>query len=483
MPTSSDRLVGMPDADAQSRWWPIILIAALPLANLLAFTWDAANRAIIEDQWYFLPMVQDYFAGQFHLFSLWATHSQHRTPGYKLLFLLNAVFFNLDMRLETMFGLAALAAGLLLIMWRFRETLPEATPPATRLLGLLSIAIIACNLNQWSDLVYSLTALAGYVSVLCFVVIWLVLDTRLRRGVNGYGFLLLCLGTAFTLLTFAAGMGPAFVASLIAVPAAAMWAQRRFEPTTIRLLAWVGLYAAVCEALYWGTGGIHLSNPHVPSFLGLATAHPAQALQFLVLSYAASLMPADAMEKHLPVFGRDLNLIVGLGVICLYAGCTYRYCRLRLWETSYVPAFMMAFSTFFILSTLVTRLPTAGVQGSEAPRYVLYSQLGLIGCLWVMYQWCGSDAPSGRLRHFANPVFIFGATTLLYSLGLASLWSYHPQAVLNKEIAVHEVLSGDFGTTDWVCLDQTLCVAGRKTLQQYGLNVFANQPAPPASHP
>ena len=470
---SSARLEALLAADTRSRWRLMALVATLPLANLLAFTWGATNRAIIEDQWYFLPMVQDYFAGRFHILSLWVTHSQHRTPGYKLLFLLNAIFFKLDTRLETMLGLVALAAGVLLIMWRFRDTLPETASPGAKLLGLISITLIACNLNQWANLVYSLTAFAGYVSVLCFVAIWLALDSRLRRGGGKFGVTLLCLGTAFTLFAFAAGMGPAFVASLMMVPAAIMWVERRCEPATVRLLAWLGLCAAICEALYWGTGGIHLSSPHAPSFLRLTMAHPVQALEFLVLSYAASLIPVDAMEKHFPTFGRDIGLTVGLGIICLYAGCTYCYWRLKLWKASYMPAFLMAFSSLFILSILVARLPTAGIQGSEAPRYVQYSQLGLIGCLWILYQRATRDASLGWLGRFAGAGFICGTTAMLYLVGLVALWNYHPQAVRNKQIAVHEVLSGDFGTNDWVCLDRALCVEGRATLARYGLNVFA----------
>lgn len=473
MPRSSARLEVLLAADAQSRLRLIALIVALPLANLLAFTWGAANRAIVEDQWYFLPMIQDYFSGRFHLFSLWVTHSQHRTPGYKLLFLLNAIFFKLDMRLETMLGLVALAAGLLLIMWRFQDSLPETASPGIKLLGLLSIALVACNLNQWANLVYSLTAFAGYVSVLCFVGIWLALDTHLRRGGGRYSVMLLSLGVAFTLFAFAAGMGPAFIASLIVIPIAIMQVEGHFKPAAIKLLAWLGLCMAACEALYWGTGGIHLSNPHAPSFLGLTATHPAETIEFFVLSYTASLIPIDAMEKHFPMFGRELGLVVGIGVIGLYAGCGYCYWRLKLWRASYVPAFLMAFSTLFILSTLVARLPTAGVQGSEAPRYVLYSQLGLIGCLWILYLWAASDASLGSLRRLAKPAFICGATALLYLVGLVALWSYHPQAVRNKEIAVREVLSGDFGATDWVCLDQALCAEGRATLIRYGLNVFA----------
>jgi hypothetical protein len=35
-------------------------------------------------------MVEDWFEGHFALISLWLTHSPHRIPAYKILFLLDA---------------------------------------------------------------------------------------------------------------------------------------------------------------------------------------------------------------------------------------------------------------------------------------------------------------------------------------------------------------------------------------------------------
>lgn len=467
------------NASVRNPWLLVALIAALPCLDLLAFIWGTGNTALIQDQWHFMPMIQDYFTGRFHAYSLWETHSQHRTPGYKLLFLADAAFFGLDMRFEIMLGLAALSLSVLLLMRHFVNTLPAHPTSKVALLGLLTLALLGFNLNQWADLVYALTAFGGYAAVLCFVWLWLMLDTRLRSRTSRWQTAGLNLALAFSLMLFAAGTGPAFIASLLLVPTGVMLMERRAEKRQLVLLGWLALCSLICELVYWKTGGMVSPGPVTQSFAGVLLQEPGSVAEYLLLGFASSIVPADALVKHLHGLGRALDLLVGTGVICLYAVCGYLYLRMRLWRQSYVPAFLMVFSVLLILSTLLVRLPSAGVDTSEAPRYVLYSQLGFMGCVWILYH--GFDRwnpPRTRPWHklISADVCCMGIA-LLYALSLTALWSYHPAAVDNRGRAAQEVLTGDFKRSDQVCPDPKLCAEGRATLIRYHLNVFDTAPA------
>lgn len=460
--------------DARSRWLTIVLIATLPCLNLIVFSWLAAGTMVSRDQWYFMPMVRDYFTGNFHVSSLWETHSQHRTPGYKLLFLLNAHFFGLNMRVDVMLGLATLTVSVLLLMRRFRDTLSTESKAVPLWLGLASFAVAGFNLNQWYDTTYALTALGGYAGVLCFVILWLMLDTRLRHAEGDWEVKSPCLMLVFTLMVFAGGMGPALIASILGVTAIVMLLERKLDKAVLVLLAWLALCAVACELVYWGTGGIHIATPHSQPFTRVLIHNPSSILQYLLLSFASSLIPADAMEKHFRGLGQTLNLLTGVGVFCLYLGCTWIYLRLRMWKTTYLPAFLIAFSTLFILSTLAVRLPATGLEAATAPRYVLYSQLGNMGCLWILFHWFGGDHPRRPL--LLNPLSCFAAAFLLYGLGVAALWSYYPSAARDVEEGTQEIVTGDFSRTDWLCPDTRLCRTGRDILIQYRLTPFAETP-------
>lgn len=466
-------------------WALLLLVAALPVLNLAVFTWLTADTMVSRDQWHFIPMLHDYFGGDFHLFSLWVSHSQHRTPGYKLLFLLNAVFFKLDMRLEVMLGFATLVASVLLLLKRFLDGLPATVPGAVVTLGVVTLTLMGFNLNQWYCLTYPLTSLAGYGGILCFVWLWLMLDTQLREGSGAWKTVGLCLALAFSLISFAAGMGPALIVTLLAIPLAVMLLEWRADAASLRLLVALAVTAAVCEWLYWYTPGVVRESPHSRPFLQVLLADPLSLLEFLVLSFASSVIPADAMDKHYHIIGHDLNLVMGVVVMGVYALSAFLYLRLRMWKASYIPAFLMAFTTLFILSTLVVRLPSTGLGTSEAPRYVLYSQIGFLGCLWVLFQWFAvlTASPGTWWAKVAGPASSSLVMAVLFGVGLVALWRFYPYVVHSNNQAVQQVLTGSFSQPDWLCPDPDLCVEGRMTLEQYGLNVFADQPAPPASHP
>lgn len=460
---------------ASRRWLLVILIAALPCLDLLAFTWGTANTMITRDQWHFMPMIRDYFTGHFQAFSLWETHSQHRTPGYKLLFLINGALFGLNMRLEIMLGVIALTTSVLLLMTRFLKTLPAGASVGIALMGLSAIAVSGFNLNQWADLIYALTALAGYAGVLCFVWLWLMLDTQLRLGTTPQKMAWLCLALVFTLMAFAGGMGPALIVTLLLVPAAIMFIERRVAKEQLTLLGLLLLCSIVCELVYWETPGIKLTSPHAQSFMEVFMQDPAATPEYVVLAFASSVIPADAMDKHFHGLGHVLNLLTGAGVICLYAICTFGYLRLRMWKASYLPGFLMVFSTLFTLSTLIVRLPSNGLGTSEAPRYVLYSQLGYFGCLWILFHWLAASSPSQPIR--IGALACFTGVILLYVTGLSTLWGFYPYVVHNNGRMVQEVLTGDFPKPDGICPSPELCKEGQATLAQYHLNVFAAEPS------
>lgn len=466
-------------SDARNRWLLVALIAALPCLNLLAFSWGAGNTALIQDQWHFMPMIRDYFAGQLHAYSLWETHSQHRTPGYKLLFLADAAFFGLNMRLEIMLGFAALTGSALLLMRRFQDTLPANTSSGVALLGLLAIALTGFNLNQWADLVYALTAFGGYAGILCFVWLWLTLDTLLRSSASRWQAAYLSLALAFTLTVFAAGTGPALIASLLLVPVGIMLIERRVDKQQLMLLAWLAFCSLICELVYWRTGGMAPLGPVSGSFISVLLHDPRSVAEYLLLAYASSVIPADAMAKHFDGLGQAIDLLAGTCIICLYAACGFLYLRMRMWKQSYLPAFLMAFSTLLILSTLMVRLPSTGVGASEAPRYVLYSQMGFIGCVWILYHGFSRRNPAHATawRKLINPAACFTVIAVLYVLGLGALWSYYPSTVNNRERAAQEVLTGGLKHPDQICPDLKLCDEGRTTLARYGLNVFSAAPA------
>ena len=69
----------------------VLFIAVILLASY------AGKSVVTADQWHFLDVISAYYQHGFSFRDVWASHSQHRTPGYKTLFLLDAIYFRLNL--------------------------------------------------------------------------------------------------------------------------------------------------------------------------------------------------------------------------------------------------------------------------------------------------------------------------------------------------------------------------------------------------
>lgn len=461
-------------------WFTVVSIFAfIALLNIVVYSLSAANTIVSRDQWHFLPMVRDFFEGRYDFMTFWGTNSENRLPAYKLFFLIDAVILRLNMRGEIAVGLCALIVVVLLLMSRYRSGFANRSSYAALYLGLLAIAIAGLNLNQWDGLIYSLVSLAGYTGMLCTVLVWLMFDTQVRNGVSLVRTTSVFMFLAFSLLFFSSGTGPALVATLVIVLLVSIIVQWRADRNILILLGCLVLCSIVCELVYWESPGIAVSKPGSNQSLFEFLRHPIEAMQYLLLAFARSVTWVN---------GFYLNMTIGAGILFLYIFSVYTYIRLRMWSVTYMPAFLITYSVLFIFSTLVYRFPTFGVSVAGAPRYVPYSQLGYLGCIWIVFYWLSTRVTNvkGRHTHFdllVHPATFFGLVAVIYCLGLVSVWRIYPYQVHSNREAVRQILDGSFNGRNWYCPSVQLCSDGREILKRYNLNVFAtHSDAPPNSN-
>lgn len=457
----------------------LLLSTALPLFNLFLYAWLCATLVISRDQWRLLPMLQDWTNGQFHMVSLWLTHSQHRIPAYKLLFLLDGLFLKLNMRVEIIVGCLALAVTVLFLMKRFVDT----TQASQRELwmGAAALALLGLSLNQWNSLVYGLGALNGLGRIASFIGFWLVLDAKLRERVTARGALGLCVPLAFVLLCWAGGHGPAYLIATATTLAIALWRAPSTEREGLQLLALLAVTALVAEAVYWLAGPLPPVHGSIGSVLHFALHAPLRVIEYGLLALASSAMPIEGMEHH--GWPRLLSLLAGTGIGALYLAALLAFFHGRLWKRSWLPGFLMGYSLLLVVSIFAARIGSEGMASATAPRYVLDTQLGLLGCCWSLFLWRMARPIQARTwaeRLTAVPLLF--AVVLLLELGDAGmLWAHAGEQRRMAAEAAEQVKAGDFETPDWLCPDEVLCKAGTDYMRQQRLNIFHDQPDEPAT--
>lgn len=449
----------------------LMLIVSVPLANAFAYAWVSANRVITRDQWFFLPMLQDFFAGHFHAGSLWVTHSQHRTPAYKLLFLLDAVFLRLDLRFEIMLGMIALGLSVLLLMRHFRDSLPDTLAPPQARLGLACIALIGLSLNQWANFVYALEALSGYARLALFVAFWIALDVRLRRGASPGVTAALAALLAFILLGWAAAHGPAYLVATFLCSATALWLDAGDSRRGFKLLGWLAVSAAASEAVYWLAGPLAPLSGSAGGLMHAVLRTPWRVVEYGLMALCSSAMPIEGMQNH--GFPYALSLLLGALIGAAYLAAGICFVRARLWRATCLPAFLMSYSLLTIASIFLARFMKEGLENASAPRYVMDTQLGLIGCFWTLFLWRARRIPTTSLmdRVTAVPI-LFSAILLLEAVIAGMIWQHNAYQRELFQQAVEQVRAEDFAQPNWVCPDATLCRSGTEFLKRERLNIF-----------
>ena len=449
------------------------LVAALPLLNAFVYAWVLANRVISRDQWFFLPMLRDYIDGHFHPVSLWLTHSQHRIPVYKLLFLLDAIFLKLNMRFEIMLGCLALGLAVILLMRRFRATAGVASDERFMYLGLAGIAFLGLSLNQWASLIYGLGALNGFGRIAFFVGFWLLLDSALRSGPTPRSIAALCTLLTFILLGWAGAHGPAYIAATFSIPIIALMLEKHGARGGLKLLGSLALCALVAQAVYWLVGPLAPLRGSATEVLQVVIRTPWRALEYIFLALGSSAMPVEGMENH--GFPHALSLFAGALVGAAYLASIVCYIRARLWRASYLPGFLMVYSLLVIASIFFARMLKEGIESASAPRYVLDTQLGLIGCYWTLYSWRAWKPAGTSLqdRVTAVPV-MFGAVLLLEAGVTGMIWQHNAYQRQLFQQAEEQVRTEDFGKPNWVCPNAELCRSGTEFLKKEQLNIFGD---------
>ena len=453
---------------------PWLAVLVVPLVNVFAYAWLEVTTVVSRDQWRFLPMVQDWYEGHFHWASLWLSHSQHRIPVYKLLFLLNAVLLQLDMRFEVMLGAALLGLAVMLLVKRFLEDVPANVPMQQRLLAAAAFTWLGLSLNQWDSLIYGLGALNGFGHLAAFTVFWLWLDATLRQGASGQTGAGLVALLAFILLCCAGGHGPAFLAAMFAVVAVAWYRSRPDEiKNSSRLLAALALAALAAELVYWFAGP--LAPVKGGATLSQALAAPWRVPEYLLMSLASSALPVAGMEHH--GWPRSLSLLLGAVIALVYVWAIAVFTRRRLWSVTYVPAFLMTYSLLVMASVFLVRFGE-GLDTAAAPRYVLDNQLGLLGCFWTLVLWrSGGPQTSGAAwQRWVSVPTLSGAVLLTALAASLLLWRHSGDQRRMVAAAEQQVRAGDFEAQDWICPDVALCRAGAEFMKRERLNVFRDGP-------
>ena len=449
----------------------VLFIAVILLASY------AGRSVVTADQWHFLDFIRDYYQHGFSFRDVWEGYGPHRTPGYKTLFLLDAIYFRLNLKLEIYAGILALLVMAGMIYARYRESMHDIVSSKKLQLSFLVIATVIFSFNQWALYFYSFSSLDGFLGKMFFVWLWCYMDSGIRRPLSYEFILKFCLAFLLVLLIFGEGMGVAVVLiSLIVILLSGFnshaWHNRKYR---VLLIAAV-LTSIISQLIYWKVPPELSQSGHLFGAMLVVLAQPWGALKYAISTLGSSILSASWSR----VFSQtDIALYVaGVIIVLGYLAAAWLFFRHRMWQKTWLPVILMLYSILFLGLLLVGRYGNGYLNSTAAPRYAADLQLGLVGILWVFYYARYSSQPSAgkwiKSLAVATTIFmlVMQAGSVLLVMGMAPYQRRDNLAFVHY--LAHNSPNDYFShpPLKFFCPDAALCVEGVDILRKYGMRPF-----------
>lgn len=419
-----------------------------------------------------ITIVGKYLEGTLNFGDIWSPYAEHRIITYNLLFLLNAIVFDLDTRIESLASVIIAGITSWLILKCFvRTSIPDTSSPLVR--GAVAMPIILClfSLAQYDMLTWSIGVHIFFLT-LVFVGGFVLLDEALlgHRVVSRTA-LVAGIFVPVGILFVGGGYSPAFVSALmvaVGVMAISTGAWRR----ALRIGVPLGAVVLASYSLYLSG---FADAGEGSSRLAYVVAHMIDAIKFALIAAGTSL---TGLALGAATLGENLTAAIGVFVLAVYGVALTLYFRLRLYDRTYMPILLMSFSLGCILLFTVGRLHYGAGYGAQ-PRYTVETVLGLAAVAWVL------GLAVLRLQHRVVRGTLVTALGLLMIIILAvnfAEWRMGPyrQAYMARLAELARIIAHDpamLSEKDYAPFNAANPEEVRKAValaRDYRLNIFAN---------
>jgi len=442
---------------------------------ILFYSMYVVNDIVSRDQWGFLSLIQDYKSGDFDIISLWETHSQQRTPLYKLWFLLNANAFHLNTYIDIYIGIMSICIMVFVII-RDSGFLKTWLSNRYAFLSLMAIILTSFNLNQWSQLTYGLNAFQDLFGTLCLVGMFFYIRKALYLNFTStraiYLFLIimsfsLFIGEVRTPAAAIAAFGACFIL-LLETPS------KRLRLSKYLVVIFSAF--AISQLIYWlvPPSTIHLTKNGVNQGLFDQTLN---AISYFLVFMANGIIPATIIKAKLSIVA--IQLIGGMAVLMM-TSVVYWSIKNKIYKDNPIPLMMIIFSVAYAMELLVARFNLGfGLNNAMAPRYVNEVIVGYIGVVWS----AGLLLSKHNIRlqtlqrfNILSVLVVFSLVPLISSVVVINYAKYQRKANENFLVQVKDIANRKDGVSKtlpkWACNHQVACLNGIDFLKQNDLNAF-----------
>ncbi|MBI2993835.1 MAG: hypothetical protein HYY48_06620 [Gammaproteobacteria bacterium] len=430
-------------------------------------------NTILLDQWRFVVgMLARYYSGQFSVLDLVANETSHIRIGYKTLFLLNAILFDLNVHVEIFVGLTALLIFVVLVYRRYLESLTGLDNALGAQLLFLMMLMLIFSLSKNVFFIYSALCVNTFVGWLLFFVFWTSVENSLRRGEDRRSLIIQFLILFLIVFGFSGDKSPAVIGAALAAAVLNIHLRTGERKSRLWYLAKLCGISALLVAGYLLSVRLWAGRTFVTVGLPPFISNPGGALQYVLTILASATIHRDILIRA----GETLQLAMGTIVLTLYGLSLFLYFRLRVWHRTWLPLMFMLYSLLYIAELLQARYGYH-FGGPLRGSYAGDPQVGMIGAVWTLSyafldQWRSSARPATSIL---PAVLLFAALTAAQAVNARHILIAKASYRLRAEQAIARVKEDpDAPVPSWYCRKGPACNDALRVLRDNRLNIFSN---------
>ena len=384
-------------------FWALFLVMA---AHLILYVGTTANPFLRSDGWFFVSdFLIPFYEGNFGFSDLYVVRNaaDHVQPLHRILFIINAILFDLDFRYEAVLGalFAVVLAGMMCL--HFKKTHGITEFPKDLTLGMLAVVALVFSLNSTITFRWSLPAI-GFMPVFLNVGFFIYLSNCIVKN-EGSGILLVTLGFLVLFVGDDVSVLVMIVAVLVLLVAAFVQKKNHIWKYLIIIMSMVAayqLFKGYMVSEYVGNGNKSVILNCVEYYI--------ENWDVIYKVIAAPFSDSFIHQMHLsmyPDIKEGVSLFMGYALIFLHLYTWYVFFKYKLYKKSYLPVMLMLYSYALTAGIMMYRVPDFGVNYIHSPRYVKTYQIGLWGCAWgLLSLYAVKGVTSSYVKLYKNVLYV-----------------------------------------------------------------------------
>jgi hypothetical protein len=343
--------------------------------NAICFVLLTADPVIVQDSWYYLgAFLRHAIDGTLSYSDFFVRRAgiDHSQPLYKLIYLAELRWFQLDFMPQAILGIFS-AVAIAYILSTFLPNDGQDSHDNCRywmaiaIFGVMLFSLNSTEIWTWPDVALQ------YVG---FLFAFLFFSAGWKAISSGVFFPLVAMSVALT--TIAADVSLLAMASLLAVTIA-FWLRQFNRRNIIRCICAVIISAIMIQTLlHWITPIVGVSVRHSSTIEIMIALSKENWLKMIVLPLANSVVVTESLKRWVPDNVWMIQVIVAVFLLIMHGWFWKQFLYTKISKSTYFSTCLMLFFYALVAGIIYGRVTTKGSDYLNSPRYVMYYQFNII---------------------------------------------------------------------------------------------------------